>query len=126
MNNCTRKTFILAAASALVAGCTSVPNFGFAESKQKFIDTELGQMIAKGIEDELMMHANAKASEEEVEHAAKDVDSWLDHMKVNGYIESYKIIEISHVKELSLKFKVAIKPLDREYIILEYLVDFKA
>ena len=89
------------------------------------MDTELGQMIAKGIRDELAMHENMFASEEEAGRAMRDVEAWLDHMKENGYIEKY-LVRASDFGNRTMSVIVTIKPVDGECVILDYSVKFKS
>lgn len=62
MGGMTRRGFI-GCVAGLLAGCASVPNFGFA--KAYFAETDLGAMIAKGIDDELDIHSGGEATQEE-------------------------------------------------------------
>lgn len=125
MSHTTRRGFIECATGLLLSGCASVPNFGFAGKSGKFMDTELGQMIAKGIRDELAMHENMSASEGEAEHAIRDVEAWLDHMKENGYIEKY-LVHVSGSGNRTMNVTVTIKPADGECVILDYSVKFES
>lgn len=93
--NIGRRSFIASGAS-FIAGCAGVFNPGFAE--KDFAKTDLGMMIAKGINDELDIHSQGEATREEARDAKADVERWLAHMKENGYVEDYKILVLPYVE----------------------------